>query len=112
MSLDLTLDYETSIFNPLLKMIVIVLYMYATVAYVRGRRFYGGSLEKVIGILITAGGLGALAAVFRLVGGNFPHEVKWLESLGYIAQAGVFALAAHEFRNAIKRAASLREENQ
>ena len=96
------LNYEISVFNPLLKILIIFLYAYSFYAYTKGKKQYGGILQDIIGLLVIVAMVGALAALFRFAGGNFPTSFKWVESIGYVIQAGVFAYAAHKFIKAVE----------
>jgi len=74
------LSYTTSILNPGLKLLVIVLFVIAAWLFYRCRQKYGGILRQVSTLLLAGAGAGALAAAFRLEG-DFFVQYKWGESL-------------------------------
>lgn len=96
----LDFDYNTSWLNPALKFVIAGLYIVVAFVYLRARRFYAGDLHKALSILLWMGAIACAAAIFRYLGhgtqfGFTPElSLKWFESLGYLVQAVLLALAA------------------
>lgn len=82
------LNYQVSILNPLLKVIVPFLFLIGAFYFSRARDQYGGELGKVVGRLAFASIVGFLAMTLRYLG-DLVALWKWGESLGYL----VFGLA-------------------
>ena len=74
------LSYKTSFLNPLLKVIVIILFVLATWYFYQGRRLYGGKLRQIATLLCIGGLFGILTSAFRLAG-DLNSEFKWGESV-------------------------------
>jgi hypothetical protein len=82
------LSYPKSFLNPLLKIIVPLIFLFGAYYFYRARNAYGGELGKVVRRLALAGFIGFLASVIRYAG-DLVVLWKWGESLGYL----VFGIA-------------------
>ncbi len=105
MVLDL-LSYTHSIFNPLLKWIILVLFALATYFFYRSRSIYGGKLHLVATLLLLGGCAGILASVFRIAG-DYDIAMKWAESIFFIAFAIITLVIALIVRMKFKNALAL-----
>jgi hypothetical protein len=103
MVLDL-LSYKGSYLNPLLKVIVLVLFATAIYYFYRCRSRYGGKLRVIATLLLLGGCAGILASVFRIEG-DFSMQWKWAESFFSLVLAittlVIAVLVRRKFKNAI-----------
>lgn len=83
------LSFKTSIFNPLLKLLVFLLFAIGTWYFYRAWKKFGGNLKIIAGALMCGGIAGCTGAGARLIG-DFLIQFKWMESTGAI----IFALAS------------------
>ena len=74
------LSYPTSIINPLLKVLAILLFGTAGYLFFRCQRQYGGVLRQVATLLCLGAIAGLLASAFRFQG-DFYQQYKWGESV-------------------------------
>lgn len=79
MSINLV-SYQSSIANPLLKLLILVLFLVATWYFYRCRRRYGGILAQISTLLLLGSIAGGIAAAFRYEG-DFYSQYKWGESV-------------------------------
>jgi len=82
------LNYKVSFLNPLLKIIVPLIFLFGAYYFYRARNAYGGEMGKVVRRLAFAGVIGFFAMSLRYAGDLF-SVWKWGESLGYL----VFGIA-------------------
>jgi uncharacterized membrane protein len=75
------LSYTHSILNPLLKLIIILLFAIGTWYYYRAWKKFGGNLKKIAWALMCGGIVGCITSTFRFLG-DFLTEFKWIESTG------------------------------
>lgn len=83
------LSYKSSILNPLLKFIIVILFAIGTWYFYRAWKKFGGNLKVIAGALMCGGIAACIGASARLLG-DFLVQFKWLESTGAI----IFALAS------------------
>jgi hypothetical protein len=83
------LNYPKSVINPILKIIVPLIFLFGAYYFYRARNAYGGELGKVVRRLAIAAFIGFLASVIRYAG-DLMVVWKWGESLGYL----VFGIAS------------------
>ena len=83
------LSYYHSILNPLLKLIIFILFAIGTWYYYRAWKKYGGNIKKIAFALMCGGFAGCIGAGARFLG-DFFIELKWMESTGAI----IFALVS------------------
>ena len=88
------LSYNKSILNPLLKVIILIMFVIGTWYYYRAWKKFGGNLKNIAGALMLGGIAGCIAAGFRLLG-DFMTPFKWIESTGSILFALVSVLVAY-----------------
>lgn len=93
MSIEI-LSYYTSILNPLLKILIILIFAIGTWYFSNARKKFGGNLGKIALLLMCGGIFGTLAAVFRFLG-DYNVQDKWVESLGGLLFALVSLLVAY-----------------
>lgn len=74
------LSYNTSVLNPALKLLIIILFIIAAWLFYRCRQKYGGILRQVSTLLLAGAVAGALASLFRFEG-DFYVQYKWGESV-------------------------------
>ena len=87
------LSYKTSILNPLLKFLVIILFAIGTWYFYQAWKKYGGNLKIIAGAL-TCGGIAACIGASARFLGDFLVQFKWIESTGAILFALVSLLVA------------------
>jgi hypothetical protein len=100
------LSYPHSILNPLIKLLLAVLFVIAAYVFYRCRLIYGGKLEVTATLLFLGGIAGILASVFRLAGDYFTAW-KWLESTFLLALAIITLVFAYIVRVKLKNAIRL-----
>lgn len=79
------LNYKVSILNPALKLIVPLIFLWATYYLYRARNQYQGEIGKVVRRLAIAGAIGFLATFFRYSADMWFQSLKWGESLFFLA---------------------------
>ncbi|MFA4849579.1 MAG: hypothetical protein WC626_07615 [Methanoregula sp.] len=105
MALEL-FSYQNSILNPLLKLIVLVLFVIAVYVFYRCRLIYGGKLQLIATLLLLGGVAGVLAWIFRYEG-DFYTQWKWAESFFSLALAIITLVIAYIVRMKFKNAIAL-----
>ena len=100
------LSYTHSIFNPLLKWIVLLLFVIATYFFYRCRLQYGGKLHTVATLLMLGASAGFLASVFRIAG-DYYLPAKWAESIFSLVLAIITLVIAYIVRMKFKNAVAL-----
>lgn len=100
------LSYTGSILNPLLKWIVLVLFVVAVYVFYRCRLIYGGKLKLVATLLLLGGIAGILSSAFRIEG-DFYLQWKWAESSLGLVLAIITLVIAYIVRMKIKDASAL-----
>ena len=87
------LSYDTSILNPVLKLVILVLFAIASWYFYRCYLVYGGKLKMIAWLLLLGGFAGILASAFRFWG-DFLVQWKWGESVLFLILAVItFAVA-------------------
>jgi hypothetical protein len=105
MTLEL-FSYKDSILNPLLKLIILGLFVIAVYVFYRCRLIYGGKLQIVATLLMLGGVAGVLAWIFRYEG-DFYTQWKWAESFFSLALAIITLVIAYIVRMKFKNAIAL-----
>jgi hypothetical protein len=100
------LSYQDSFLNPLLKVIVLVLFIIAIYLFYRCRLIYGGTLRFIATLLLLGGVAGILAWIFRIQG-DFYLQWKWAESIFSLALAIITLVIACIVRMKFKNALAL-----
>ena len=101
------LNYDTSWLNPALKFVIAGLFIFVAYVYFRTRPIYRGDLYRVLTVLFSMGVIAAIAAILRYFdhgtqfGFTSTFSLKWFQSLGYVIQAILFAVAAWWFAKGI-----------
>lgn len=83
------LSYKSSILNPLLKLVIFVMFAIATWYYYQAWKKFGGNLKSIAGALMCGSIAACIGAGARFLG-DFLIQFKWLESTGAI----IFALVS------------------
>lgn len=99
-------SYTHSILNPLLKWLVLVLFVISVYVFYRCRLLYGGKLHQVATLLLLGGCVGILSSAFRIAG-DFILPAKWAESIFFIAFAIITLVIALIVRMKFKNALAL-----
>jgi len=98
------LSYTQSIFNPLIKLVALLLFAISVYLFYRCRIIYGGKLQEIATLLLLGGIAGVLASAFRIAGDSFVAW-KWGESACFLALAVITLMIAFfvrmKFRNII-----------
>jgi lysylphosphatidylglycerol synthetase-like protein (DUF2156 family) len=97
------LSYPDSFLNPLLKVIVLVLFIIAVYLFYRCRLIYGGKLRLIATLLLFGGVAGILAWIFRIEG-DFYSQWKWAESIFSLVLAIITLVIAYIIRMKFKNA--------
>lgn len=103
------LDYSTSPFNPLLKFVIVVLFIATFALYYDTRKKIGGEIRKSIDLLLLFSIFMALASLFRYFGHgtefgfNADYSLKWFQSLAYLFGSVCFILAAYRLFSLFRR---------
>ena len=84
------LSYTTSFLNPVLKIMVIVLFALGAWYFWQAAKKFRGNLGKIARLLMWGGAFGCLAAIFRFLGDYYIQD-KWVESRSGLVFA-VFSL--------------------
>ncbi|TAJ45397.1 hypothetical protein [Methanofollis fontis] len=96
------LDYETSPLNPLLKVIVPLIFLAVTGIYFAARRHYDGAIRSFIDMLMLFALFATISGVLRFLGHGTDfgftkdYSLKWIQSLAYVFEAGFFILAGYK----------------
>ena len=73
------LSYYSSFLNPLLKILVIVLFAIGTWYFYQAAKKFGGNMRTIARLLMWGGIFGCIAAIFRFLG-DYNVQDKWVES--------------------------------
>jgi cbb3-type cytochrome oxidase subunit 3 len=106
------LSYDNSILNPLLKILIIILFAIGTWYFYRAGKQFGGNLRNIARLLMWGGIFGCIAALFRLLG-DYNIQDKWVESASGLLFAIIsFAVAYFVYTkfDEINKAFGLTEE--
>jgi hypothetical protein len=101
------LNYDTSWLNPVLKFVIIGLYIVVAYVYYRAKKTYAGDIEKVLGTLFWMSTVAGVAALLRYFGHGTDfgftsaYSLKWIQSLGYVFQAALFVFVAWQLSRGI-----------
>lgn len=97
------LSYPNSFLNPLLKVVVLVLFVISVYLFYRCRLIYGGKLRLISTLLLVGGVAGILAWIFRIEG-DFYSQWKWAESIFSLVLAIITLVIAYIIRMKFKNA--------
>jgi len=100
------LSYKGSMLNPLLKWVVLFLFLIATYYFYRCRLIYGGKLQFVATLLILGGAAAGLSSAFRIAG-DLLIQWKWGESTLGLVFALITLIVAYLIRTKMKKASAL-----
>ena len=84
------MDYSASPFNPLLKIVIFILFCVTAVVYYDARRTIGGEIRKIIDLLLIFSLFMALGSFFRYFGHgtdfgfNSDYSLKWFHFIAYL----------------------------
>jgi hypothetical protein len=87
-------SYKSSILNPLLKILVILLFGIGTWYFYRAQKKFKGNIGEIARALMWGGIAGLVGAGFRLAGDVF-MEFKWIESTGGLLFAAASVYIAY-----------------
>lgn len=96
-------NYKESFLNPLLKLIVPLLFLWGTYYFYQARNKYQGELGTVVNRLAVAGFIGFLANLFRVSADFITISFKWGESLFFLLFALTNVYAAWPLLTFIRR---------
>jgi hypothetical protein len=103
-------NYKESFLNPLLKLIVPLIFLLGTYYFYQARNQYEGELGKVVNRLFWAGLMGFLANLFRFSADYITVSFKWGESLFFLLFALVNIYAAWPLVTFMRRMSSSKKE--
>jgi len=102
-------DYSTSPLNPVLKIIIVILFLATVVIYYDTRKKIGGDIRKSIDLLLLFFIFIALASIFRYFGHGTEfgftsdYSLKWFQSPAYLFGSISFICAAYRLFNLFRR---------
>ncbi|MCG7848341.1 MAG: hypothetical protein MIO93_04075 [ANME-2 cluster archaeon] len=106
----LDFNYDTSIFNPALKIDIALIYIFVILLYYKAYKAFEGALNKdLLKILLFVGVFGFLSALTSCFGHgtefgfNDEFSLKWFESLFYIVQASLFIYGGYKLNMSTKK---------
>ncbi|MBW6518541.1 MAG: hypothetical protein K0A89_08585 [ANME-2 cluster archaeon] len=106
----LDFNYETSIFNPALKIVIALIYVGVIFLYYKAYKAFEGALNKdLLKFLLLMGIFGFLSASGRYFGHgiefgfNTEFSLKWFESIFYIFQASLFIYGGYKLNKSTKK---------
>lgn len=105
------LSYRESLLNPLLKWIILVLFIIAAGWFYRCRLMYGGKLRVIATLLMLGAIAGILASAFRIAG-DYSVQWKWAESIFSLILAVITLTIAGLVRMKFKNTVALFEAEQ
>lgn len=74
------LNYGESFLNPLLKLLVVILFVIGTIFFFRARMRFGGDLKTIATMLTLTGVAGVVSGFSRFIG-DYVLIWKWSESV-------------------------------
>lgn len=98
------LSYKTSVLNPLMKIISILIFCIGTYYFYRASQKYGGELKTVANLLFLGGLAGIASAVSRIIG-DYILFTKWGESVFFLIFGIVSLYVAYIVRDRFIEAA-------
>ncbi|WP_319579079.1 hypothetical protein [uncultured Methanospirillum sp.] len=96
------LVYDQSILNPVLKIIIFIVFLATATVYLDARRQFGGRVLRVINLLFCFAVFMAVGALIRYFGDGLSFgftpdlSMKWFQSLAYIVAVSCLILAGHQ----------------
>jgi RsiW-degrading membrane proteinase PrsW (M82 family) len=100
------LSYKNSFLNPLLKLVILILFIIAVYFFYRCRRVYGGKIQVIATLLLIGGIAGIMSSAFRYEG-DFYSQWKWAESVLSLALAIITLVIACIVRTNFKESIAL-----
>ncbi|MCG7848340.1 MAG: hypothetical protein MIO93_04070 [ANME-2 cluster archaeon] len=91
------LNYQTSMLNPILKLLAPLLYVIALILFFKASKAYGGEFKKGLNFLMISLILGIAAFTFGFLGDIITLDFKWGESLFFLAFAIMNLFVAAKF---------------
>lgn len=92
-------DYNTSILNPVLKIIIALLFVAIAFIYYDVRKRYGGNVKSLVTELFFFAIFVFIASTFRYFGDGIEfgftkdYSMKWLQSTGFLMASFIYLLA-------------------
>jgi hypothetical protein len=92
-------DYDTSILNPVLKIIIALLFVAISFIYYDVRKKYGGNVKSFVTGLFYFAIFVFIASTFRYFGDGIDfgftkdYSLKWLQSIGFLIASLIYLLA-------------------
>lgn len=106
----LNLDYNTSILNPSLKIIIAFIYVGVVYMYYKASKEYEGALNHNLLVLLlwmsVFGFLGAFVRYFEhgtQFGFTKAYSLKWFQSIFYVLQSVLFVYAGYKLYKTLKK---------
>jgi hypothetical protein len=101
--MDNLFNYDTSPLNPLLKIIIPLVFLAVFAIFLYTRRYFSDKIRVFIDLLLIFALFAVIAGIFRyfgdgtLFGFTKEYSLKWFQSLAIVAEAICFALAGYKF---------------
>ena len=96
------LIYDQSILNPVLKIIIFIVFLATAAVYLDARKQFGGRVLKAIHLLFFFAVFMAVGVLIRYFGDGLSFgftpdlSLKWFQSLAYVIAVSCLILAAHQ----------------
>jgi hypothetical protein len=103
------LDYATSPLNPLVKIIIFLLFAAVFLVYLDTRRHFGGNVKTFIDLLCLFAVFMVMGSFFRFFGDGMEFgftndfSLKWFQSTAYLAAGLFYILAARKLLTLFNR---------
>lgn len=104
-------SYSSSVLNPLLKMVVPLLFALAAMYFFASRRRYGGMLQQIATLLLIGALVWVISSLFRLEG-DFNAQYKWGESVFALISAAITLFIAVKVRYRLQDMAGVFESGE
>ncbi len=98
------LDYATSPLDPLLKIIIFLIFIAVFLIYLDTRKYYGGNVRSFIDLLCLFALFMVLGTFFRIFGDGSDfgftkdYSLKWFQSICYLIAGMYYILAARKLQ--------------
>lgn len=98
------LDYTTSPLDPLLKVLIFLIFVAVFLIYLDTRKFFGGNVRSFIDLLCLFSLFMMLGTFFRVFGDGTDfgftkdYSLKWFQSICYLVAGVYYILAARKLQ--------------
>ena len=99
------LDYATSPLDPILKIVIFLIFFVIFLIYFDTRKYFGGNVKSFIDLLFLFALFMAIGTFFRVFGDGTDfgfskdYSLKWFQSICFLIAGGIYVLAARKLLN-------------